>query len=614
MNDILDFYKTGTATSNITININNKRNILKKADKDFNQYIYEVAAYYTYLIEIEKYDLLDKLRDYLYSEKEYNKIKVRSRYFIYRFFQKVEELPYSRKSKDKILNIYNYILNYRFNNAPFIPINIIIYSKDKDSINNIKALIGNFMWFFGYLPDDMRYYDESMNNIVLDKYSIQNLYWTKTQERLIKRGILVLHNFENIMYTEAMNQNLILNVLTDEMDKNKNYVCTIIYGDKEELSQILNGYPKLKNVLINVELELDELDAQKATETLVKKLEQTELVPNDVENKIYNYIKSTYNQSDTKNMEYINKLYNSIILNKYKAFDDVEDDNVQLSHIPDAYSIRDISDILKDLNSLVGLHDIKEQITDLIHLLKFNQKANINISNFNLHMIFTGNPGTGKTTVARLVSDILYNLGYINQNKLVEVSSKDLIAEYVGQTAGKTYKVLKSAIGGVLFIDEAYAIVGEGSKFGDECISTILKMMEDYKENLVIIFAGYKEEMNQFAKSNVGLTSRIGYTINFPDYTIDELMEIFLNLLKKDNLSIDKEAENIIKEIIERSSTIDNFGNGRYVNNLFQKLLISHAKNLDKIDDFDLYKISKEDIEYDKLLANNLNNNKKIGF
>ena len=615
VNILKDFYEKGITNKKIKINIKDK--ITEKGNKSFYEYVYSIATYYKYLIEEEKINIIETLRKMLANDREYNGIKLRSYYYNYMAVEKVKELPYSQKNKDKILDIFNYILNYRYKpGTPYIPINIVIYSTDKEGVENIQKLIGDYMWYFGYLPEDMKYYSEFMNNIILDKYMINRLYKIQVNDRVeAKRGILLINNFENILYTDSVNQNLILNILTDEMERNNYNVCTIIYGSKDGLTQILSKYPKLGKFLINLELETDELNIEKVNEILVNKLKMTEEIEEEAQKKLMNYIKSTYYQSENKNMEYVNKLFNLIILNQNKRFKAGERTSILPEDIPDAYNVRDLPDILKELNEMVGLNDIKEQINDLVYLLKFNQKANIDISKFNLHMIFTGNPGTGKTTVARMISDILYNLGYITQNKLVEVSSKDLIAEYVGQTAGKTYNVIKSAIGGVLFIDEAYAITGEGMKFGDECISTILKMMEDYKDKLIIIFAGYKDEMQKFASSNVGLNSRIGYTINFPDYTIDELLEIFGQLLERNNLKITEEALKETRLIVEDAKQIENFGNARYINNMFQKILVSHAKNTDSTnkDDEKLYTITKEDIEPEKLLANTYNK-RKIGF
>lgn len=615
INLILGYYNGKNKNDKLEINVKDKKKIYNKKGREEKENIYIISAYYKYLIEVEKIDIIDGLRKLLEAYRVIEKISVRSRYYIYRYFAKVEELPYSRESKDKILGIFNYILNYNFTpGTPYIPINIAIYSNDKEGVEIIKTLIGEFMWYFGYLSEGMSYYDEFMNNIILDKYSINKLYYYKTPNNTVERknGVLMLHNFENILYTEKLNQNLILNILTDEMEKNNNNVCTMLYGSKETIKDILAEHPKLGKLLINLELEIDELDIDKVYEILIKKLEQTEELTGEVKEKIFKYIKSTYNQSENQNMEYVNKLYQAIILKKNNEFSNNRKKTLDTTDVPDAYNTRNLPEIMNELNELVGLKEIKEQIDDLVYLLKFNQKANIDISKFNLHMIFTGNPGTGKTTVARLISDILYNIGYVKQNKLVEVSSKDLIAEYIGQTAGKTFNVIKSALGGVLFIDEAYALNGEGMKYGEESISTILKAMEDYRDKLVIIFAGYKEEMDKFVRANVGLSSRIGYKINFADYSLEELMKIFLNLLEKNNLKITDGAKEKVEELIRDSSKIENFGNARYINSLFQKVLINHAKNIDTKPENKLYIIDEDDIKDDMSAIDA--NKRKIGF
>ena len=189
--------------------------------------------------------------------------------------------------------------------------------------------------------------------------------------------------------------------------------------------------------VFNVELDFDYLDINKIFELCIKKIEQITNIPDLCKDKIFKYINSTYIQSDIKNYEYINNLFNEIILNMNNRFTMEQNNELILEDIPDIYNTENIPEILKSLNNLVGLEEIKEQINDLISLLKFYKKADIDIKNFNLHMIFKGNPGTGKTTVARLLTKIFYQLGYIQKNKLTELSSKDLIAEYVGQTARK---------------------------------------------------------------------------------------------------------------------------------------------------------------------------------
>ena len=228
----------------------------------------------------------------------------------------------------------------------------------------------------------------------------------------------------------------------------------------------------------------------------------------------------------------------------------------------------------------------------------------LKLKSVNLHMVFLGNPGTGKTTVARIIVDILYNLGYIKQNKLIEVSVKDLVAEYVGQTAPKTMSVVERALGGVLFIDEAYALASKGnqSSYNDEAIATLIKAMEDYRDNLVVIFAGYTKEMQDFLDSNSGIVSRIGYTLEFDDYTEDELVKIFKGMMTKAGFIVKDEAITRLREIIREYKDTKNFGNARFVRNVYEKSIVKHASNVkDKKRRDVLRTITKDDISCENL-------------
>ena len=222
-------------------------------------------------------------------------------------------------------------------------------------------------------------------------------------------------------------------------------------------------------------------------------------------------------------------------------------------------------------------------------------------------MVFLGNPGTGKTTVARMIANILYNLKYIEQNKLIEVSAKDLIGQYVGQTAPKTISVIEKALGGVLFIDEAYSLASKpgssGSSFNEECIATLIQAMENYRDNLVVIFAGYKKEMQDFLDSNSGIVSRIGYTLDFKDYTVDQLMLIFNQMIEKAGFKIEPQAIEKAKGIVLEYKDTDNFGNARFVRTLYEKVLIKHAKNMKDENDLEkLRTISEDDITAENIM------------
>lgn len=244
----------------------------------------------------------------------------------------------------------------------------------------------------------------------------------------------------------------------------------------------------------------------------------------------------------------------------------------------------------KELDSLIGLDAVKNEIDDLTNLIRVQRLrkergyANVETSQ---HLVFTGNPGTGKTTVARLVGKIYHALGYLSKGHFVEVDRSGLVAGYVGQTAIKTQEVIKSALGGVLFIDEAYALAVENieNDFGKEAIETILKAMEDNRDDFVVIVAGYDELMHKFINSNPGLKSRFNKYIHFPDYNGNELYGIFKSHLDKNEYTIAKNADIAIKSILNQvyDSRDDNFGNGRTVRNYFEQLIEAHASRIVKI-------------------------------
>lgn len=208
-------------------------------------------------------------------------------------------------------------------------------------------------------------------------------------------------------------------------------------------------------------------------------------------------------------------------------------------------------------------------------------------------MLFLGNPGTGKTTVASIMANILYELGYIKKNKFIDVTAKDLVAEYVGQTAIKTSKIIESALDGVLFIDEAYSIVSgnRNASFGEESIATLVQAMEKHKDRLVVIFAGYTLEMKNFLNANPGIASRIGYTFEFSNYTTPELIQILEKHAQKKGFTIEEDAKSSIIEIIDANKNTRNFGNARFMINLFEKLVMVHAQ---EFNDESLMVITKE--------------------
>ena len=248
---------------------------------------------------------------------------------------------------------------------------------------------------------------------------------------------------------------------------------------------------------------------------------------------------------------------------------------------------RTLQDLLDELNALVGLEKVKNKVQDLIvyqKIQKMRREKNLHSAKNTLHLAFTGNPGTGKTTVARIVGRIYKQIGLLSKGHFIEVSRTDLIAGYQGQTALKVKKVIEQAKGGVLFIDEAYSIAenDQTDSYGRECLTELTKALEDYREDLVVIVAGYTEPMNKFFESNPGLKSRFNTFIEFNDYSANELGEILTSMCKNNDYTLDNEVKQKIHLYFDQqiSSKDENFANGRLVRNLYDDLVMNHARRV----------------------------------
>ncbi len=437
------------------------------------------------------------------------------------FFLRIDNLYITDKSKETLKKMIQYARNYQEKVVKnYIPFDMRIYSDNREITYGVVTLIAEAFGYFNYIKGQ-EIYDASFYQ--LDTENLVNIYESKY-------NFLLFRDFDGIIAQKEMQKESLLIMweakILNEEDKK---VTIAVDKNKQKIDDALSSHVVLKNKVFDFEIEALKPDEQDIYNDLLEKIKADYETTEEFDLKLLDYIVATYNKTELTYPEYRDSLYDKILFNK-------TEEKITEKTIPDYEKDKSIDEIFKELNELVGLKNVKDMLNDLVSLMQFREKAGseVNIKNTNLHMVFLGNPGTGKTTVARMVAGILYNLKYIKQNKLLEVSAKDLVGEYVGQTGPKTMAVIEKAMGGVLFIDEAYSLAskpGQNSSFNEECVATLIQAMENYRDNLVVIFAGYSKEMQDFLNSNSGIVSRIGYTIldnfgikNFKEYSIlDEL-------------------------------------------------------------------------------------------
>ncbi len=483
---------------------------------------------------------------------------------------KINTLHIDNESKNLLKQIIDYMHKYNSKEeSNYINFNIIIENNDMENVNNISDILSKSV--------SVNHYIKNKNVYKLSLYELSNKVDVK--DIYDKNGIIVLTDLKAFLLQDENNKKLFLYNLKKCLNNN----ITLLCGNKEDINVFTSFDNELGNKYFNFRL--------------------IEIIPTIQD--IYQDIINRVSLDDNKNvllLDYITNTYKEII--DYSSYRNKLVDYLSFKkEVPEVKQVKSMEEVFSELNSLVGLKDVKKILHDLVNLISLKDKSDLKIANVNLHMLFLGNPGTGKTTVARCLSSILYNLGYIKEDKLLEVSSKDLVAEYVGQTAIKTYSVIERALGGVLFIDEAYSLSSKNNSYNDEAIATLIKAMEDNRDNLVVIFAGYTKEMQDFINSNSGIASRIGYTLNFKDYTEEELLEIFKGMVSKAGFKITDKALDKARKIIIENKDMKNFGNARFVRNMYEKTVTAHATNTkDKKKKEVLITITDQDINIENVI------------
>ena len=502
--------------------------------------------------------------------------------FMTKIFEKIEELYVDEESKSLLKKMVEYMRKYQEEiEKEYIQFNVILLAQSRKIIASIAMILYESGKFFNYIPSGE-----------IQAASFYNIEKVETLDSIYQNhNIVILQDFAGFdSKADSFKKQFIFNFEEKIRD---NHVITILTTKNiNELDEFFFQSENLKQKYFDFEIKEQKPDVQDVVEAIKEKVGSSFEIKDENEIKLLDYVGSTYNSSKLSYSDYIDDLAKKIIFEK---------------DIPQAEVEKSLDEIFAELDSLVGLHEVKKVLRDLVSLKELkNKSTDLKISDVNLHMVFLGNPGTGKTTVARLVAQILYNLKYIEQNKLIEVSSKDLVAEYVGQTAPKTNAVIQRALGGVLFIDEAYSLAsgnGTGSSFNEEAIATLIQGMENYRDNLVVIFAGYTKEMQAFLNANSGIVSRIGYTLNFADYTDDELLQIFEQMMNKAGFTVLPEALDEVRKVTQEYRGTQNFGNARFIRNVYEKSIIKHSNNVKGKKRKDIIKtITKDDISTDNLL------------
>ncbi|MGP5361185.1 AAA family ATPase [Psychrobacter celer] len=404
-----------------------------------------------------------------------------------------------------------------------------------------------------------------------------------------------------------------IDTLLKQMEDNKDKLAVIVAGYTKPMEKFIDSNPGLKSRFTRY-IEFEDFDTSELLEIFENIcIKQKIEISDSAHSRVKEVIQKMY---DTRNANFgnardIENLFDEVksslsvrhlndnLQNNYRIEKEDVDTAAEQMKITavnaEPNRLVTLNEGLSELNSLIGLESVKSEIkklTDFVTVQKRRKLAGLPTSSTSLHLVFTGNPGTGKTTVARIMGKIYYGLGLLNTSKLIETDRSALVGKYVGRTAKDTLSKINESMDGVLFIDEAYTLVKEGKDFGQEAIDTLLKQMEDHRDRFAVIVAGYTNPMQVFIKSNPGLESRFTRTIEFEDYNPSELFSIFEELCKKESYSLTESAQKKVSSIFEKlyEEREDNFGNGRLVRNLFNKTRVIHSSRvaLDPLDSLDI--------------------------
>ncbi|GKV66170.1 MULTISPECIES: AAA family ATPase [unclassified Sporosarcina] len=386
-----------------------------------------------------------------------------------------------------------------------------------------------------------------------------------------------------------------IDVLVKAMDENKDSLVVILAGYTDEMEDFLNKNSGLRS-RISTTVEFADYTADELLEIALRKFASNRIELDDNSKaKLYDLIQSQsiVGRNDDGNGRLIDKIVQEVMSNQAVRLSAATLNNERIKG--DIYQIlpadimggveQEAFDLDTELSKIIGNEEVKRYIKDLEAQVKVNkQRKELNLpaaSAPSLHMVFKGNPGTGKTTFARIIADLYRSMGLLKKGNLVEVDRSDLVGAYIGHTEQQTKKMIEKALGGILFIDEAYSLArGSENDFGKEAIDVLLKAMEDYRDNLVVIVAGYENEMETFLNSNPGLRSRFSNTITFHDYTVEEMYQILVKIAEGAGFRLNNGCRPVLEEIFAEELRSGHSGNGRFARTLFEKATLNMSNRL----------------------------------
>lgn len=496
----------------------------------------------------------------------------------------------SEKTKEMFKNYMTYIDLRKEKKVKFGTYNIYIRNKSKQMVpEELIQFICKLLKTKEIINTSYKYLekDKDWNRNKSSKESAKHKYFKTVEEQLciidIDKLDIYLNGSKNDIrkYIQEFPNKVFIIIDKENTD-------SFFYDEEENLEEIDQNFGDL----FNWTLEIEKASKENNAKYINKFLKQNSIkVEKD----------STFVQclAEEKYCKIKSELQNIVLECKSQNIDKITDmvirDNLKKKYYKKVSKNK--LPPMQELNSMIGITEVKKQVEQIVNFVKVNKEKDTLPS---LHMCFLGNPGTGKTTVARIIGRIFAEMKILSDKEIfVEAQRVDLIGEYVGSTAPKTKRKVEKANGGVLFIDEAYSLCPKdyGIDYGKECIATLMKEMEDKRESLCVILAGYTKETKEMLKVNPGFESRIQFYIEFPDYTENELYEIFKKMAKDSKYKISSNLKSLLIEYFSKEKVKDNFSNARCVRNLFEKIKFEQADRVARNSKEDIYLIKKCDIE-----------------